>query len=109
MNAIDSKKSEGDVVASTGRGVLFIAFAKIWFMLTGWALVFGLPRIFKWSTGGDADGGQALFGAYKLVIMGVSFINNGIITGTIQTVSKFTSEDITRAGAVRRTALRIRM
>ena len=98
---------EKDAVQVAGRGVLYITFAKLWFMLTGWALVFGLPRIFKWASGGDADQGQVLFGAYKLVIMGVSFINNGIITGTIQAVSKFTSEDDTQADAVKRTALKV--
>ena len=58
---------EGDIVRSTGRGVIYISAAKVWFMLAGWALVFGLPRIFKMSAGGDAEAGQALFGAYKLV------------------------------------------
>ena len=98
---------EKDAVKVAGRGVIYITFAKLWFMLTGWALVFGLPRIFKWASGGDAEQGQVLFGAYKLVIMGVSFINNGIITGTIQSVSKFTSEDETQADAVKRTALKV--
>lgn len=87
--------------------MIYITFAKLWFMLTGWALVFGLPRIFKWASGGDAEQGQMLFGSYKLVFMGVSFINNGIITGTIQAVSKFTSEDDTNADSVKRTALRV--
>ena len=31
-------KSEQNLVKSTGRGVLYITFAKGWFMLTGWAL-----------------------------------------------------------------------
>ena len=74
------EKTDRDVVQVAGRGVIYITFAKLWFMLTGWALIFGLPRIFKWASGGDADQGQVLFGAYKLVFMGVSFINNGIIT-----------------------------
>jgi O-antigen/teichoic acid export membrane protein len=96
-----------NLVETAGRGVIYITFAKMWFMLTGWALIFGLPRIFKWASDGDVEKGQALFGAYKLVIMGVSFINNGIITGTIQAVSKFTSEDESGAEAVKRTALKV--
>lgn len=100
-------KPDASVVRTAGRGVLYITFAKLWFMATGWALIFVLPRIFKWASGGDPAAGQALFGEYKLVVMGVSFINNGIITGTIQAVSKFTSEDETRAGAVQRAALKV--
>ncbi|MDJ0763471.1 MAG: oligosaccharide flippase family protein [Myxococcota bacterium] len=102
-----SPKTDEDIVRSTGRGVIFITLAKMWFMLTGYVVAFGLPRIFKWAADGDADQGQALYGTYKIVFMGVSFINNGIITGTIQAVSKFTSEDVSNAGAVRRLALRI--
>ena len=96
-----------DSVRVAGRGVIYITFAKLWFMVTGYVLIFGLPRIFKWASGGDADQGQILFGAYKLVFMGVSFINNGIVTGTIQAVSKFTSEDENQASAIRRTALKV--
>ena len=66
-----------------------LTFAKLWFMLTGWALYFILPRIFKWSVDGDEKLGMALFGAYGIVFTGVSVINNGVITGTIQAVSKF--------------------
>jgi O-antigen/teichoic acid export membrane protein len=96
-----------DLVRTAGRGVIYITIAKVWFLLTGFVLIFGLPRIFKWSAGGDEERGQALFGAYKLVFMGVSFINNGIITGTIQAVSKFTSEGAHDPGAVRRAALKV--
>ena len=51
-----TQNSEKDVVQVAGRGVIYITFAKLWFMLTGWALIFGLPRIFKWASGGDAEG-----------------------------------------------------
>jgi O-antigen/teichoic acid export membrane protein len=102
-----SSKDDQNLVKTAGRGVIYITFAKVWFMLTGWALVFVLPRVFKWSVGGDDDQGMALYGAYGIVFTGVSFINNGIITGTIQAVSKFTSEDESQAGAVRRTALKV--
>ena len=96
---------EKSVVRTAGRGVIYITFAKAWFMLTGWALIFILPRVFKWSVGGDDEKGLALFGAYGIVFTGVSFINNGIITGTIQSVSRFTSADESQAGAIRKTAL----
>jgi len=96
--------ADDKMVKAAGRGVLYIAFAKAWFLITGVALGLILPRVFKWSAGSD-EAGQALFGAYGIVFTGVSFINNTLITGTIQAVSKFTSEDETRAGAVRRTGL----
>lgn len=83
-----------------------IASAKVWFLITGWIAMIALPRIFKWASG-SAEAGQAMFGDYKLVFMGVSFLNNAIITGTIQAVSKFTSESDTRAYPVRATALRV--
>lgn len=104
---MNEPRQDTDLVRAAGRGVIYITIAKIWFLLTGFILIFGLPRIFKWSAGGDEERGQALFGAYKLVFMGVSFINNGIITGTIQAVSKFTSEGASDPGAVRRAALKV--
>ncbi len=70
-------------------------------------MVFVLPRVFKWSADGDDDLGMAMYGAYGIVFTGVSFINNGIITGTIQAVSKFTSEDETKAGPIRRLAFKL--
>lgn len=102
-----SEDRDENLVRTAGRGVVYITFAKLWFMMAGYVLIFGLPRIFTWAAGGDDARGVALFGAYKLVIMGVSFINNGIITGTIQSVSKFTSEDESQAQAVRKTALKV--
>jgi O-antigen/teichoic acid export membrane protein len=99
-----SATTDDKVVKSAGRGVLYIAFAKAWFLVTGVALGLILPRVFRWSSGSE-EAGQALYGAYGIVFTGVSFINNTLITGTIQAVSKFTSEDESRAGAVRRTGL----
>ena len=92
-------REEKDIVKTTGRGVLYITFAKGWFLLTGMALTFGMPRIFKWAADNDAEAGLALFGAYQIVVRGVSFINNGIVTGTIQAVSKFTSFSFCRSQA----------
>ena len=105
MNQNNTK--DKDTVRVAGRGVIYITFAKLWFLITGYVLTFGLPRIFKWESGGDAEQGQILYGAYKLVFMGVSFINNGIVTGTIQAVARFTSQDEGNAGAIRHTALKV--
>ncbi|MFO8074384.1 MAG: polysaccharide biosynthesis C-terminal domain-containing protein [Polyangia bacterium] len=102
---MSGERDNRELVRSTGRGAIAITAAKVWFMVTGWALIFCLPRIFKWTSDGDPQRGQELFGAYKLVFMGISFVNNGIITGTIQAVSKFTSEGASDPGDVRRAAL----
>ncbi len=65
-----------------GRGLLFISFAKLWFMIAGYAIQFGLPR---------ALGSAAKFGVWTLVLAMVSPLNNVLVTANIQSVSKFTS------------------
>jgi O-antigen/teichoic acid export membrane protein len=99
-------KAGGDIVRNTGMGIIYITFAKLWFMVMGWVLVFVLPRLFEWAAGGDSTAGKAMYGVYGLVITGISFVNNGVVTGTIQSVSKFTAENETTAASVRRYALR---
>ena len=98
-------KSGSDIVKSTGMGVIYITFAKLWFMATGWALVFVLPQLFEWAADGDATAGTAMYGMYGLIITGISFVNNGIVTGTIQSVSRFTAHNEATAATVRKKAL----
>ncbi|MBN2344507.1 MAG: hypothetical protein JXX29_01585 [Deltaproteobacteria bacterium] len=105
--AMTKQDTTAAVVKNTGMGVIYITFAKLWFMMMGWVLVFVLPRLFNWAAGGDEDAGKAMYGVYGLVVTGVSFINNGIVTGTIQSVSKFTAEDESVAASVRISALKI--
>src|SRR4051812_3283587 len=81
---------------SAGRGVLFIAFAKVYFMMAGASIELILPRLL----------GTAVFGSYRSMMQIVSPINNVLVTGTIQGVSKFTSEDDARAAGVQRAGLR---
>src|SRR5262249_39558306 len=64
-----------------GRGVIYIAAAKVYFILAGLALETGLPRIL----------GAYLYGAYGIVNSWVSNINNVMVTGTIQAVSRQTT------------------
>ena len=82
---------------TVGRGVMFIGFAKIYFMLTGFAQRFLLTRLI----------GAADFGDFAIVNNFVSIINNTVVQGTIQGVSKLTAEDDARAGAVQRAGLRL--
>lgn len=89
-----------DNTKAAGRGVIFIALAKLYFMVAGYAIYFVLPRLL---------GSEAAWGNYLLVIGLVSVIDNVIVTATIQSVSKYTAEDETRADAVKRAALRMQL
>jgi stage V sporulation protein B len=84
---------------SAGRGVVFIALAKIYFMVVGAVIEFRLPALL----------GRVPFGAYGVVTSLVSPINNVIIVGTIQAVSRFTAQDSARARAVQRAGLRMHL
>ena len=86
-------------VRTAGRGVLWITAAKAYFMVAGYAIEFGLARLL----------GVDVFGVYKLVVGGISVLDNTIVTGTIQGISKFTSEDEARADAIKRAALRMQL
>jgi O-antigen/teichoic acid export membrane protein len=93
-----AETADSDVRAA-GRGVVWIAAAKGTFMVAGYAIEFGLARLL----------GVSLFGVYKLVVGGISVLNNTVVTGTIQSVSRFTSEDEARADAVKRAAFRLQL
>ena len=79
-----------------GRGVVLIPIAKIWFVFVSFLINFGLPNLLQPDEVGD----------YGVVNRLVSLINMVMISGTIQAVSKFVSEDPTRTTAMRRWALR---
>ncbi|MCP4447263.1 MAG: oligosaccharide flippase family protein [Myxococcales bacterium] len=84
---------------SAGRGVLFIAAAKLYFMVIGAVIEFRLPAIVS----------NVTFGAYGVVSSLVSPINNVLIVGTIQAVSRFTSQDPEKARAVQRAGFRMHL
>lgn len=75
-----------------------IAGAKVYFIVTGYAVQLLLPRIF-----GEAKD----FGLYSATMSGVAILTNVLIVATIQSVSKFVSEDETRAEATLRQGLRV--
>ena len=77
-----------------------IAGAKVYFILTSYAVQLMLPRIF-----GEAKE----FGLYSAAMSGVAIFNNVLIVATIQSVSKFVSEDEARAPATLRQGLRLQM
>jgi O-antigen/teichoic acid export membrane protein len=83
-----------------GRGVIFIAFAKIYFILAGAVIeVFGLPVILSAVT----------FGAYKVVTATINPLNALLITGTIQAVSRFTAQQPERARHLQRAGFRMHL
>lgn len=83
-----------------GGGLLVITGAKLWFMVGGALISFGLPYLFNWA-GRD---GAALYGQYSDINNTLSILSMMIITGGLQAVSKWTSQyagDLDRAqGAV---------
>ncbi len=81
-----------------GRGLVSIAGAKGYFILSSYAIQLLLPRIF-----GEAKE----FGLYSATMSGVSILTNVLIVATIQSVSKFVSEDESRAEVTLRQGLRI--
>ena len=89
-----------DAAVTAGRGVIFIALAKLYFMVAGYAIYFTLPRLL---------GTEVLWGNYLLVVGLVSVIDNVIVTGTIQGVSRFTAQDDSLAQAVKRAALKVQL
>lgn len=79
-----------DATRTAGRGLLSIAGAKIFFIVSSYAIQLTLPRV--WT---DQE-----YGLFSATIAGVSILNNILIASTIQSVSKFVSAD-ERLGGVR--------
>ncbi len=85
--------------SGAGRGVLYIAFAKFYFLFVGLGVQFTLPRFLS----------AEQFGRYGLVNYITSWFNNVAVTGTIQSVSKFATQDPAQARAVQHAALRMHL
>lgn len=82
-----------------GRGVIYIAFAKLYFMVAGALIEFRLPTILS----------RALYGAYGVVSSFVSPVNNVMVTGSIQAVSRFTAQKPETARMVEAAGLRMHL
>jgi stage V sporulation protein B len=82
-----------------GRGVLYIAFAKFYFLFVGFVIQFRLPVILP----------RSVFGAYSLVNYIASWFNNVAVTGTIQAVSRFSAQEPGRARAIQKAGLRMHL
>lgn len=84
-----------DRAVEAGRGALFIGFAKVFFMVSGFLQKLLLTRLV----------GQAEYGAFSVVNVAISIVNNTMVQATVQSVSKFTAEDDAQADAVKRAGL----
>lgn len=94
-----SQGSESDKAVGAGRGVIYIALAKLYFMVAGAVLELRLPVVL----------GNITYGAYGVVNSLVSPFNNVLVTGTIQTISRFSSQRPQTARAVQRAGLRMHL
>ncbi|HNC43513.1 MAG TPA: oligosaccharide flippase family protein, partial [Acidobacteriota bacterium] len=92
-----SIKSPSDTATSAGRGAIYITLAKFYFIFTGYAIIFALPRLLT----------KEQYGEYVVVTSFVSIINAVIITGTQQAVSKFVSENPASAESLRSRSLAV--
>jgi O-antigen/teichoic acid export membrane protein len=102
MHASTTPDSASAPTASGPRlasGVAVITGAKLWFVISGYAIYFGLTRLL----------GPERFGLYAVVISIVSVLNNVLIAASLQTVARFVARDADRAGAVLAQAMRVQL
>jgi stage V sporulation protein B len=95
LGGMSDGPSTSDRAVEAGRGAIFIGFAKVFFMVSGFVWNWLLIRLV----------GAADVGRFSVVNNVMSTANNTIVQGTIQSVSKFTAEDDTRIDAVKRAGL----
>lgn len=81
---------------TAGRGLVFIAGAKAYFIVTAYAVHLLLPRLF---------GSKEVYGLFSTALGLASILNNVLIAATVQTVSKFVSANEPGAPAALRQAL----
>src|SRR5690348_11530665 len=89
MSEPEPPKPASPATTGAGRGVLYIAFAKFYFMFVGLVMQLRLPAILS----------RAAFGSYSLVANIASLVNNVLVTGTIQAVSRFSAQEPAKARA----------
>jgi stage V sporulation protein B len=95
----EPEQKSAPAATGAGRGVLYIAFAKFYFMFAGLVVQFRLTAILS----------RSAFGAYSIVASIASFVNNVLVTGTIQTVSRFSAQQPGRARLVENAGLRMHL
>lgn len=93
-----------NTAATAGRGFLVITAAKLWFMVGGVLITFGLPFIFESGIYGAGTDGLAMYGQYTDLNNTLSILSMVMVTGVMQSVSKFVSERPDAAGGIVRQA-----
>lgn len=83
-----------------GRGFMVITGAKVYFIITSFAIQLALPKLL---------GDPRIFGQYGTLMGAISILDNVLIAATIQSVSKLVSEDEARGPAVLRQGLQIQL
>lgn len=83
-----------------GRGLIVIAGVKGYHIVTGYAITIVLPRLL---------GSPEIFGLYSKVSAALALITNVLTAATLQSVSKFISEDEQRSGPVFRPLLALQL
>ncbi len=94
-----TNESSDRVARKAGRGFLFILGAKLYFLVAGYAIVVSLNWVLD----------RALYGLFGLVVGAISVLDNVIVTGTIQSVSRFTAQQDAHPGAVKAASLRLQL
>ena len=82
-----------------GRGVLYIAFAKFYFIFAGALITLRLPHLLS----------EAMVGAYNVVTSFLNPVNSVMVTGSIQAVSRFTAQTPEDAKRVHEAGLRMHL
>ncbi|MBK8171701.1 MAG: oligosaccharide flippase family protein [Sandaracinaceae bacterium] len=85
---------------SAGRGLVLITGAKIYFIITAYAIQFLLPRLL---------GSPEEFGFFRTAMSLVSILNNVLIAATVQTLSKKVSENDEKAPQALRQGLLLQL
>lgn len=88
-----------DIAKVAGRGTLYITAAKLWFLASGAGIYLILTRLIS----------KDQFGVYQVVTGIVSIVNAVIVNGSSQTVSKYISQDESKADAIKSKALRLQL
>lgn len=91
-----SEQARGGV----GSGLAFITLAKLYFIVSGFAVQVGLPRFL---------GSPEAFGQYSLAMSIANVVDNVLIAATVQSLSKRVSENEAFASARLRQGLKLQL
>jgi stage V sporulation protein B len=86
--------------AAVGAGLAFITLAKLYFIVTGFAVQVGLPRLL---------GSPEAFGQYSLAMSIANVVDNVLIAATVQSLSKRVSENEALGPARLRQGLKLQL